>query len=277
MAVSEALIVNGTTAIAGQISQRFVQRYYLPYKIRRGLVGKKDTTEKDQILDALQRAIGNFKSLTPATNSTLIDLANSNLLEDLIAIFGSNLDQDNALDIIEYIHRSRGSANRQESKEFAKNLAVCLKAISATTVEAVARDVPEEVSSDWLKRRDDDARRAESILSSIIQKLQTKDEEWIEHAGIGAELIAKTIEDDRDPLKNFVAALKRTMNSVDVHGASGDVVQVPLDEIFVNVPVSFIDRKRNFNPYQDLRKNISRYRVSEDWEGTFNFINSTVC
>lgn len=276
LAVSEGLVVNGITAIAGQISQRFVQKYYLPFRMRRRLAGRKDATENDQILDALQRAIGNFKSLTPATNSTLIDLANSNLLEHLIAVFGSNLDQDNALAVIEYIHRSRGSANRKDSKEFAKNLAVCLRTISETTAEALARELPEEVNSDSQKRRDDDARRAESILSAIIQKLQTKDGEWIEHAEISAELIAKKIEDDRDPLKTFVTALKRTVNSVDVHGASGDVVQVPLDEIYVDVPVSFIDRKRNFNPYQDLRKNISRHRVSEDWEGTFDFINSTV-
>jgi len=49
-----------------------------------------------------------------------------------------------------------------------------------------------------------------------------------------------------------------------------------LDEIYVDVPVSLIDRKRNFNPYQDLRKNITRHRVSEDWEGTFDYISSTV-
>ncbi|WP_299933398.1 NACHT domain-containing protein [uncultured Pelagimonas sp.] len=276
MAISEGLVVNGVTAIAGQITKRFIQKYYLPYRMRLRLEGRKDSSENDQVLEALQRAIGNYKSLTPATNSTLVDLANSNLLDYLIAVFGSNIVHDNALTLIEYIHQSRGSANRKDSKEFAKNLADCLRTISATTAKAVSREMPEDFSLDWQKRRDDDARRAESILNSFIQKIQTKDGEWIEHAEVSAELIAKKIADDRDPLKAYVTALKRTMNSVDVHGASGDVVQVPLDEIYVDVPVSRIDRKRNFNPYQDLRKNISRHRVSEDWERTFDYINSTV-
>jgi len=212
LAVSEGLVVNGLTALAGQISKRFIQRYYLPFRMRRKLTGKKDATENDQILDALQRAIGNFKSLSPATNTTLVDLANSKLLEHLIAVFGSDLDKKNALALIEYIHRSRGSASLKDSKEFAKNLADCLHTISTTTTEAVARGVSEEVNSDFKKSRDDDARRAESTLNSIVQKLQTKDGEWIEHAEISAELIAKKIKEDRDPLKSFVTALKRTMN-----------------------------------------------------------------
>lgn len=276
LAISEGLVVNGITALAGQISKRFIQKYYLPYRMRQSLTGKKTATEKDLVLDSLQRALGNFQSLTPATNSTLLDLANSNLLEHLIAIFGSSLEPRNALALIEYIHQSRGGSSRKESIDLAKNLADCLRTISSTTAEAVARDLPGDVNSTWQKRRDDDARRAESTISIIMQKLQTKDGEWIDHAEINAEYIAKKIKDDRDPLKIYVTALKRTMNSVDVHGASGDVVQVPLDEIYVDVPVSFIDRKGNFNPYQDLRKNLRRHRVSDDWERTFDYINNTV-
>lgn len=276
LAVSEGLLVNGISALAGQISKRFVNRYYLPYTMRQRLSGKSDDTANDQILDALQRAIGNFKSLTPATNSTLIDLANSNLLEHLIAIFGSNLDHKNALALVEYIHRSRGSSKPKDSVDFSKDLATCLRTISDSKLEAITREAPKEVISRWQRSRDDEARRAESVVGFVVQKLQDKDGEWIEHAQISAESIARKIEDDRDPLKSFVTNLKRTMNSVDVHGASGDVVQVPLDEIYVDVPVSWIDRKRNFNPYQDLRKNISRHRVADDWEETFEFIDNTV-
>ncbi|UWQ59339.1 NACHT domain-containing protein [Leisingera caerulea] len=276
MAISEGLAVNGITALAGQISKRFIQRYYLPYRMRRRLAGRKDVTENEQILDALQRAIGNFKSLTPATNSTLLDIANSNLLEHLIAIVGSDLDQKNAMAVIEYIHRSRGGATRKESTDFAKNLSDCLRTISESTAETVRREASGNSLLTWQKRRDDDARRAESVINGILHKLQDKEGEWIEHAEVSAEIIAKKIEDDRDPLKSYVTALKRTMNSVDVHGASGDVVQVPLDEIYVDVPVSIIDRKKNFNPYQDLRKNIARHRVADDWERTLDFINDTV-
>lgn len=276
MVISEGLAINGISALAGQVTKRIVRRYRLPYQMRRSLLGKKDTTENERILDALQRAIGNFKSLTPATNATLLDLSNSKLLDHLIAIVGSDLDQKNSIAVIEYIHRSRGSVTQRESAEFAKNLTDCLQAISAEAEESIQSAVSGTTISVWKRRRDEDARRAESIINSIIQKLQNKEGEWIEHAEVSAELIAKKIEDDRDPLKSYVTALKRTMNTVDVHGASGDVVQVPLDEIYVDVPVSFIDRKKNFNPYQDLRKNINRHRIAEDWERTLDIIDKTV-
>ena len=83
--------------------------------MRRRLSGALPDDANSEVLDALQRALGNFKSLTPATNNSLLDLANSSLLEHLIAIFGSNLDHSNALSLLEYIHRSRGSLREEDS------------------------------------------------------------------------------------------------------------------------------------------------------------------
>lgn len=244
--------------------------------MRKRLSGARPDDANSEILDALQRAIGNFKSLTPATNNSLLDLANSNLLEHLIAIFGSNLDHSNATSLLEYIHRSRGSLREEDSVQFAANMATCLKAIHESTLNKSITDITQDLLSNWHRRMDEDAKRAEAIINTTVQKLKDKSGNWIDRPDVSAESVAKQIEEDRDPLKNFVTSLKKTMNSVDVHGASGDVVQVPLDEIYVDVPVSFIDRKRNFNVYQDLRKNLPRHRIAEDWERTFDFVNTTV-
>lgn len=276
MTITEGLAVNGLTAVAAQISNRFYRRYALPFNMRRRLSGSQPTDKNDELLDALQRALGSFRSLTQATNNALIDISNSRLLEHLVAIFGSNLDHTNALTLIEYIHRSRGSTRIDESKQFTTDLALCLQSVKESAIDYSNPDISQTALSEWHRKLDDEARRAEGIINVTVQKLKDKDGNWIERVEVSAESIAKQIEEDRDPIKSFVVSLKRVMNTVDVHGSSGDVVQVPLDEIYVDVPVSFIDRKRNFNPYQDLRKNISRRRIAEDWAGTFDFIGSTV-
>ena len=103
--------------------------------------------------------------------------------------------------------------------------------------EAEQRGTIEDSVLNWQRRRDDDARRAESVINGIILKLKNKNGEWIEHPNFSAELIARKIEEDRDPLRSYVTAVKRVMNSVDVHGASGDVVQVPLEQPRLSGPV----------------------------------------
>ena len=276
MAISEGLLVNGLTALTNQISNRFIRKYTLPFRMRKRLSGARPADANGEILDALQRALGNFKSLTPATNSALLDLANSSLLEHLIAIFGSNLDHSNALSLIEYIHRSRGSLREKDSVQFATNLATCLKAVHESAFNESVADISQDLLSNWHRRMDEDAKRADAIINITVQKLKDKSGNWIDRPDVNAETVAKQIEEDRDPIRNFVTSLKKTMNSVDVHGASGDVVQVSLDEIYVDVPVSFIDRKRNFNVYQDLRRNLPRHRIADDWERTFDFVSTTV-
>ncbi|PVE47279.1 hypothetical protein DDE23_13305 [Pararhodobacter aggregans] len=244
--------------------------------MRQSLNNRESNTQNDVLLDALTRAIGNFSSLTPATNAALIDIANSKLIEYLVPIFGSELDKRNALAIVEYVHQSRGASNVKESSDFAEVLGTCLKTAHDMSVEQESKDAPASIRAEFRKRRDDEARRADGTLNSVVQKLQTKDGDWIDNSDVSAAFIARRIKEDSDPLKNFVRALKRTVDSVDVHGSSGDVVQVSLDDIYVDMPVSYIDRKRNFNPYQDLRKNISRHRVSDDWSGTLELIGNTV-
>gem|GEM_PF-6643389 len=87
MPISEGLVVNGLTALTSQISNRFIRKYTLPYRMRRRLSGARPDDVNSEILDALQRAIGNFKSLTTATNNSLIDIANSNLMVRYVMSF----------------------------------------------------------------------------------------------------------------------------------------------------------------------------------------------
>jgi len=274
--VAEALFINGLSSVARQISRRFLQKYFFTFQMRRRLGGKLPDDLNLKVLDALQRALGNFRSLTPATNSSLIDIANSSLFEHLVAIFGSDLDHSNAKSFIEYIHQSRGSVLEKDSVQFAQDLSVCLTLVHETIFDFTQEGIPNEFTGQIRRALDDDAKRADAIITNTIQKLKDKEGSWLQRPDVSAASVAAQIKESRDPIKNYVNALKKTMNSVDVHGASGDVVQVPLDEIFVDVPVSYIDRKRNFNPYQDLRTNISRYRVSNSWEETLEHIKLTV-
>lgn len=276
LAVAEGLLVNGLSIFAGQVAKKLVRKYRLSLRMRRHLSERWVGKTNDEILDALQRALGNHGLLTQATNAALIDIANTKLLEHLIAIFDSNLDQTNCLSLIEYIHRSRGCTREQDSVQFANDLATCLKAVNERIIPDNGQAVSEELLSHFQSRMNENAKKADAIINTTLHKLKDKDGNWIDHADVNAESVARQIEEDKDPIINFVNALKRTMNSVDVHGASGDVVQVSLDKIYVDVPVIFIDRKRNFNPYQDLRNNIYRTQIAENWEQTLEYLNWTV-
>ena len=125
--IAEAAAANGLTILATLAIEKLNHKYSLSLRMRRALSRADKSTPEDTLLRDLQHAFGTHGTLTQVTNRSLLDIANSGLLEHLVPLFGSDVDPSDALQLISYIHLSRGSTDASASSKFAKDLATCLQ------------------------------------------------------------------------------------------------------------------------------------------------------
>ena len=274
--IIESVAANGLTILAGQFCKNLHNKYSLPLRMRQALKSNGQKEAEHSLLHALQHAIGGHKHLTPATNKVLLDIANSGLLDQLVLLFGSSLDKTDAKQLVAYIHLSRGSGEQSRSLQFADDLLTCLHATSTDYNSALLQNLTASGKKRQQRFLDDEAKRAASVISSLVHSLTDRDGRWLDEKNISPDAIAQNIGDHLDPLNNYVKATIQTLNSVDIHGASGDVVQVELDDIYVDLPVSVIPRKGNFVNYQDLRTHLPRSDTYANWEETLEHVSKTV-
>ncbi len=275
-AIVDAVAANGITALSGKVISKFYKKLALPLRMRRNLAHGDVREKADSIKDALERAIGNTSGLTPATNQSLIDLSSSGLLDHILSVLPSDLSIDESRELIKYIHLARGSESEQESAKFADDLIVCLKTVSAELEETLSELFPMPAVRRHQQTIADGARRSSAVISNIVSSLKDSKGEWLDGKEYSPYLLARQIEIQVDPLHKYVKTLLNSLSSVDVHGASGDVVRIDLDEIFVDVPVCHIPRPRNFVKYLDLRKELPRHEVSRRWKETLELTTKTV-
>lgn len=245
--------------------------------MRRRLSAEEIGSREREILDALQRAIGNANGLTRPTSKALVDITNSTILDYFLSISASDIDATNAKDIAFYIHQSRGEKSEEASKQFSDSLWRCLSECTSQFLASTRDDADKFMNNIQFRRHiDERAKRADAAIFAILSKLKDKNGVWLPSNTVGASAIAQQVEIEFDPLLTYSRAVARTLNSVDVHGASGDVLQVPLDDIYVDVPVSRIARDRNFNHYLDIRRRIPRDVVATNWNVTYSLFDKSV-
>lgn len=275
-AVIETTAANGLNLLAGQVFKKLYRKYSLPMRMRRDLEDGGSKSPQNILLDSLQLTLGSPKSLTKATSQSLLDLANSGLLDQLILLFGSNLDHSDAIKLVSYIHLSRGSENKSASNKFAEDLKTCLQTAISQFDSSTHEYWPLERSRMYQRDIADAAKKAGSLISTIVNSLTDNEGNWLTEVGVSSDVIAKGIYDHADPIAQYVRNTIQRLNTVDVHGPSGDVIHVPLDDIYVDVPVNFIDRKRGFIAYQELRTHLPRREIADNWNETLEYISKTV-
>ena len=274
--IIESVSANGLTFLAGQFCTKLYSRYSLPMRMRRELKREGQKPSENSLLDALQRAIGINRKITPETNNVLLDIANSSLLDQLVSLIASDLDQTDAKKLVSYIYLSRGSGDDSASNQFAEALFTCLHTAFTDHNSTLHRTLTPEGRTLQQRTFDDAGKRAGTVISSLVNSLKDKEGRWLDGEDVSPEKIARHINDHLDPLINYVNSTIKALNSVDIHGASGDVVQVPLDEIYVDVPVSHIPRKGNFVNYHDLRTHLPRAQIARNWDETLEYVSKTV-
>jgi hypothetical protein len=273
--VAVGLSVSAVKAFTAKVVERLTTRYGLAIKMRKELTlaAPSDALET-KLLDALQRAIGNEGSLTTVSENALRDLANTGLLDMLLNVFGSELSPEAGLRLVEYVHLSRGSTDANQSKKFAADIAKCLKvAFEEANGGRSAHSAGRQADA---KLRADLAKRANASIVGTIDGLIDSEGNWLRGSLFSFDTVAAEITQSLEPLKSYAKSLEATLNSVDVHGSSGDVVRADLDDVYVDVPVFLIPREGNFIGYRDLRKDLPRARVAKGWQDTFNFVTKTV-
>ncbi|OKL42902.1 NACHT domain-containing protein [Pseudovibrio exalbescens] len=274
-ALETAAAIGTIASFSLNFYDRFSQRFVLPMRMKRALGNRDDAPKATYIEDSLERALGSAGLLTNAASLVLGDLSNSGLLDLLIPLFGSDLDKGPSVTLIEYMYISRGGCVT-DSHEFAEKLVACLSEAFKYEVEKSYSDLPVPMRKDLRRNFIDASRKAETTILSVTQNLKDSDGEWLPGANVNPVKIASLIEKYTSPLKLYVASAVEALNSSDIHGASGDVVQVELDSIYVDVPVNEIFRKGNFVKYRDLRKYLPRNEIASSWSETYARIENTV-
>ena len=274
--IAEAAAANGLTILATLAIEKLNHKYSLSLRMRRALRRADKSTPEDTLLRDLQHAFRTHGALTQVTNRSLLDIANSGLLEHLVPLFGSDVDPSDALQLISYIHLSRGSTDASASIKFAKDLATCLQVAFQTYHSTIVNSSSPTEQNGLRQSLSDDAKRAGSVLAALVSSLKNKKGQWLEDQDIGPEELSKRIIEQTDPLHRYVDTTISKLHSVDVHGAAGDVVKVALDEIYVDIPVNFIPRRRSFANYQDLRTHMPRREIADNWRDTLEHVSKTV-
>lgn len=274
--IVEAAAANSLTILADQFFRKLYQKYALPMRMRRDLRGSGSADSESVLLTALQKAFGNHGTLTEATNRALLDIANSGLLDQLISLMASDLGRSDAKELVSYIHLSRGSDNDTASIQFAEDLLTSLQTAFEHYNSNALGQVPPVMRGRRRRTLGDSAKRAATVISSLVNSLKDKDGNWLKEEEFSTTKIAERIDHHLDPLFAYVQSTIQTLNSVDVHGASGDVVQVELDDIYVDVPVNSIPRHGNFVNYQDLRRQLHRDEIANTWQDTLDHVSKTV-
>lgn len=274
--IIEGVAANGVTALASSLYSLVQREFGLTYRMRRHLHSNEVDDDQNKIHEALQRAIGNFAGLTQPTNSALLDISNSGLLGHLVSIFGSDVPPNDAKRLLKYIHLARGSSDEILSDEFATQMEKCLSVVHKEAIDQLSNQLLTNFDERRHRQRSDAAKRSAAIVSQILGELIDNDGNWINGTDVDPQNISRKIISHADPLTESVRNALQKFSAIDIHGASGDVVRVPLSEIYVDMPVSFIARERNFVQYQDLRRHLPRTEVADNWNDTLSFISKTV-
>ena len=275
--IAEEVAANGITALAKLVTEKLHHKYSLPFRMRRVLKKGIANHPEDTILAALQKAFSTHGALTYSTNQSLLDIANSGLLEHLIPLFGAEVDKKDALELLSYISLSRGSENLSVSYQFATDLLTCMEvAYQLYHSNAIQRKSTPGDKRRFLLSLADDAKKAGAVLSMLVTSLKDENGDWLPDQDTSPDLLSRRIHANVDPLSQYVRHTIGRLSSVDVHGSSGDVVKVPLDEIYVDIPVNFIPRQRRFINFQDLRTHLPRHEIASSWQDTIEHISKTV-
>lgn len=276
MPMIEGLAVNGLTALASAAGGRLLPRALLLYRMGRAIRSEKKQDLNASLLDALQRAFGNQGQLVPATNDALLDITHSGLLEHIVAIACSDIQPDYIRQLIIYIHQSRGATNSEESETFANKLIAALREVGKDALSEALGPESLNQRKRIQSERDDNARAAEAAVANIVAKLKDRDGRWIKTPELSPEAIRVALTVHMDPINEYCATVERGLNQVDVHGASGERISRSLDDVFVEVPVSYIARNKNFNRYRELRGDLPRAAVGSSWRDVFERVGHTV-
>lgn len=274
--VFETLAANGATTLATLAIAKLYKKHSLSIKMRVALERAGEDTPENTLVRDLQQAFGAHGALTQVTNRSLLDIANSGLLEHLVPLFGSDLDPSDALQLVSYIHLSRGGSNDDDSNQFAKALATCLQVAYQSIHSTVMQSSSPSEQKRLRRTLNEDAKRAGSVFAVLVSSLRDRKGRWLTDEDIEPEELSKRIANQTDPLLKYVKATVDKLQSVDVHGAAGDVLKVDLDDIYVDMPISMIPRRKSFTRYQDLRTHISRRVIAGNWKGALEHISKTV-
>ena len=244
--IAETAAANGITALAKLVIEKLHHKYAMPLRMRRALRKGGENSPEDTLVSALQHAFGTHGTLTHNVNRSLLDIANAGLLEHIIPIFGADINRRAVLDLISYIYLSRGPENTTESANFATDLIACLQ-VAFNAYRSTVLDTSSPKERRRLRQSlSDDAKRASGVLSELVSSLTDENGDWLPDQDINPQVLSKRIQSHVDPLSQYVRSTISRLGSVDVHGSAGDVVKVSLDDIYVDIPVNFIPRRRHF-------------------------------
>ncbi len=275
-AIIESAAAQSIATLATHVFQRLHRRYSLPMRMGRALNADEPDPQEHTLLEALTRTFGARGTLTTTTHKALLDIANSGLLDQLLPLVASDLDHTPAKDIATYVHMSRGSTDFSLSTQFAAELITCLRIASQLHNSAVLEHLPPVPANRFRRDSLEEARRAASLLASLVLSLKDKSGNWLTDTDLSPYNIAKLLTNHSDPLRAYAKLTLKSVESIDIHGISDDVLQVALDDIYVDVPVTLIPRRSNFIEYQDLRVNLPRHTVSSTWKDTLDHVSRTV-
>lgn len=276
LGVIEGTIGAGVYSLISKISSIVARKYQVSYHIRRAIDEHEEiSSSDDEIIKSMKQVFGSKGLLDTIWNNSLSDIGDSGILDHLIMTFGTDTDIEVSKKLVEYIFLSR-NGSPDECTHFSETVRLALQSSFDIFHNRYQRHFPDTDGREREKRLRTDARRSATLLHDVLNALQDGHGEWVQDTNFSPDFVSKKIVEHFDPLKNYVERLNERLNGVDVHGSSGEIVNVELDSIYVDVPVSFIPREGNFQSYSDLRNFLPREEVAENWYDVANYADKTV-
>ncbi|MER8907707.1 NACHT domain-containing protein [Mesorhizobium sp. M0854] len=240
MTISAIASVTGLDVFTKKISNYIVSRLSRRYLIRRS-AELRTTTETSLQADLIQ-AFGSAGLLNGTTYRVLTTVSSSRLLDHLLDAAATKIDPKfgrRLIDRLEVEFSTDGAISNP-------SLSDRLWSISSSLADSEGLNLrPRLRSIEQLSRTEERVRRTEvSIAQALSDRGQSGDLQ---------DLPFIETDDQRHIAESLVNETEGFCSQIDVHGASGEVLRVDLDEMFVSTPVEHLGNYQDAIRYGSQR------------------------
>lgn len=277
-AVTASAAANGVTSVANSIWQSFFSDHRLVTKGRRGLQNA-DSPQNEfvkKIEGYLHKVFGQEGKLDTTCDLALRTVAASNLLPHLFTCATTDSEPKSSLKAIASIHYSCGGASYTEANAFSNSLWNALK--SASEDKQVQELLHRSQGAFFRSRKsiDSEVRRVEGRMASVVSGYVESERKNKPAAFPSVNQIDITTDKDNSLFKSIACYFERTLNEVDVHGASGEMQRECLDNVFIDAPLYEVSKKSVFYHYRDIRSRYTSQGSRIGWDAFLSKIDRTV-
>lgn len=277
--IATGLAANGLSACAGILAREFMPSVRIQRTIRAALKETENSDEEDPVSrkfeDDLKFAYATESQLDIHTNNALRSISVSNLLSHLTKCAILQIEPKSALKLASYIYISVGGNGYEEANSFSQKLWRVVR--NAANADELGNLVKKDNYFFLKSRKEIDAeiRRVETGIAALVANYVKAERDRIPPDPISPLKVALDQDIESTVFRSIAQNTDNSLNEIDVHGASGDVLRVALDKVYVDVPIRSVERGGSFFDYRETRLQKSRQsRIG--WINFLSKVNRTV-